>query len=106
MTARALGKAPASKPKPADAPATGTARGAPPDLPPTEELPSRADMGGCHGRLPAGRRTAARSCELQAHADEQRLEFIFEQILKQHAEEEDEYYLANLEKQCEASKKP
>ena len=72
----------------------------------TEELPSRAGMDGCHRRLPAARRTATRSCELQAHADEQRLEFIFEQILKQHAEEEDEYYLANLEKQCEASKKP
>ena len=99
MTARAPGKAPASKPKPADAPATGTARGAPPDLPSTEELPSRAGMDGCHRRLPAGRRTAARSCELQAHADERRLEVIWEKILQQHAAEDDEHYFADLEEQ-------
>jgi hypothetical protein len=39
--------------------------------------------------------------ELQAQADERRLEAIFEQIVQRHAEEDDEYYLANLEEQCE-----
>jgi hypothetical protein len=44
------------------------------------------------------RRTAAQSCEqLQAQADERRLEVIFEKILQQHAAEDNEYYLANLE---------
>jgi hypothetical protein len=35
--------------------------------------------------------------ELQAQADERRLEVIFEQILQQHDAEDSEYYLANLE---------
>jgi hypothetical protein len=52
-------------------------------------------MDGCHRRLPAGR------CELQAHADERRLEVIWEKILQQHAEEDSEHYLADLEGQCE-----
>jgi hypothetical protein len=77
-----------------------------PELPSTEELPSRAGINGCHRPLPAGCRTAARSCELQAQADERRLEVIWEKILQQHAAEDDEYYLANLEEQCEASSKP
>jgi hypothetical protein len=44
-----------------------------------------------------------REQEHEAHADEQRLEVIFEQILQQHAAEEDEYYFAHID---EASKKP
>jgi hypothetical protein len=72
----------------------------------TEELPSRAGMDGCHRRLPAGRHTAARSCELQVQADERRLEVIFEKILQQHDAEDSEQYLANLEEQCGVSNKP
>jgi hypothetical protein len=101
MTARTSDKTPARKPKPADATTTGTPQGAAPDLSPAE--PSRTGMDGCHRRLPFGRRTTARSCELQASADERRLEVIWEKILQQHAAEDDEYYLANLEGQCEAS---
>ena len=37
--------------------------------------------------------------ELQAHADERRLEVIFEKILQQHAAEDDEHYFANFEEQ-------
>jgi hypothetical protein len=43
--------------------------------------------------------------ELQAQADERRLEVIWEKILQQHDAEENEYYFANLEEQYEASDK-
>ena len=40
-----------------------------------------------------------REHEHEVHADERRLEVIFEKILQQHAAEDDEHYFANFEEQ-------
>jgi hypothetical protein len=64
--------------------------------------PSQGEEAPASEAMPADRGPAS---ELQAQADERRLEVIWEKIVQQHDAEDNEYYLANLEEQCEASDK-
>jgi hypothetical protein len=64
--------------------------------------PSQGEEAPASEAMPADRGPTS---ELQAQADERRLEVIWEKILQQHDAEYNEYYLANLEEQCEPSDK-
>jgi Protein of unknown function (DUF3631) len=66
--------------------------------------PSQGEEAPASEAVPADR--GQPTSELQAQADERRLDVIFEKILQQHDAEDSEYYLANLEGRCEVSNKP
>jgi putative DNA primase/helicase len=65
--------------------------------------PSQGEEAPASEAMPADR--GQPTSELQAQADERRLEVIFEKILQQHAAEDSEHYLVN-QGQCEVSNKP